>query len=36
MVFDKGTTFRANMQAFGARKWITGLTGDNVGEYDGV
>lgn len=24
------------MQAFGARKWTSGFTGDNVGEHDGV
>lgn len=36
MDFAKGTTFRINMQTFGAGKWSSGSVGDLVGEYDGL
>lgn len=36
MDFAKGTTFRINMQTFGAGKWPSGSVGDLVGEYDGL
>lgn len=34
MFLNKRTTFRINMQTFGARKWPSGSVGDLIGEYD--